>query len=361
MTYPVAGYPRLVTDRPQGTSSQLDSGRIDVQDVNRSVLAGLERLAESYGVTVDIFSGYRTDAYSASHGGFAGDPHSRGIAVDANVGGAPIGARVPASAFGGFGLLSGNQPNFYHGQPDPSHVQLSANPNSSGQSGSPSGASAGDVSSIIYRDAVARGLDPRAVLAVVSHEGGFFEPQQGGHYDPDTQGHPGWSYGPFQLRSPGALPVPSSGAHGPGEAYAWSTEGIDYALDQIAKVAKGKTGAAAIDAIVSGFEKPGNIPGEEASSKATYAQKDFFATAPGPGTTIEHSAGGGDITGAISGVTGAITGPIKSVEDALKFLFSYRFLEIVGGGVLTLLGLYLLARRMGGPSVPIVAAAAAAS
>ena len=40
-----------------------------------------------------------------------------------------------------------------------------------------------------------------------------------------------------------------------------------------------------------------------------------------------------------------LTAPITSVADAFKFLFSYRFLEILGGGLLILLGLYILAQQ----------------
>ncbi len=45
--------------------------------------------------------------------------------------------------------------------------------------------------------------------------------------------------------------------------------------------------------------------------------------------------------------------------DAISFLFSYRFLEILGGGLLILLGLYLLSKQFG-VSIPKPPAAAAA-
>lgn len=48
----------------------------------------------------------------------------------------------------------------------------------------------------------------------------------------------------------------------------------------------------------------------------------------------------------------AAVGAVGSVEDALKFVFSYRFLEIVGGGVLVVLGLVGLLREAGA-SVPL--------
>lgn len=38
---------------------------------------------------------------------------------------------------------------------------------------------------------------------------------------------------------------------------------------------------------------------------------------------------------------------VKSVGQALEFVFSYRFLQIVGGGILVLLGIYLLGKQLG--------------
>lgn len=45
-------------------------------------------------------------------------------------------------------------------------------------------------------------------------------------------------------------------------AWAWSPEGINFALSRIAGVAKGKKGAAAVRAIVSQFERPADPAGE---------------------------------------------------------------------------------------------------
>lgn len=42
-----------------------------------------------------------------------------------------------------------------------------------------------------------------------------------------------------------------------------------------------------------------------------------------------------------------VTGAIDSTKKALEFLFSIRFLEIVSGGLLILLGLFLLGRQLG--------------
>lgn len=102
---------------------QFDPG-VDWQHVNPKLLQTINQVAQQYGVTATINSGYRSNTHSASVGGFAGDPHTRGIAVDAYVGGKPIGAVIPASVWKRYGVMSGDVPNFYNGQPDPEHLQL---------------------------------------------------------------------------------------------------------------------------------------------------------------------------------------------------------------------------------------------
>jgi hypothetical protein len=108
------------------------------------------------------------------------------------------------------------------------------------------------VVSQIHQGAVARNLDPSAVLAVAGQEG--------------LSGKPGdnnTSFGPFQLHISGALPQEIA-AKGPTFAQAWamSPAGINYALDAIAKVAGGLRGPQAVQAIVSRFERPANVAGE---------------------------------------------------------------------------------------------------
>jgi len=207
-------------------------------------------------------------------------------------------------------------------------------------------------------------VDPLAVLAVIPHEGGFAVAP--GHYDPDQLGNPGWSYGPFQMRSPGALPITSAGAQGPGEAYAWSKQGIDYAVSNIGQYAAGLTGKDAVTAIVTKFEKSANQPAEIAASWKTYQQMVSVGSSPGlvslgPGGT--PATGPGGVTGAVEGGAAAVKGAatsvwdgLSSVQKALGFLFSYRGLEVIGGGLLLLLGLYLLARTLGvsAPKLPAI-------
>lgn len=99
------------------------------------------------------------------------------------------------------------------------------------------------------------GVDPRAALAVASTEG-----LSGGVGDQGT------SYGPFQLHVGGALP------QGRTQAWAESPAGIDYALQQIASVAKGLTGPAAIRNIVTRFERPADPQGQIQRALASYSQ-----------------------------------------------------------------------------------------
>jgi hypothetical protein len=106
--------------------------------------------------------------------------------------------------------------------------------------------------------------------------------------------------------------------------------------------------------------------------------RDFKSMYPGVdvGTNSQTplpAAGGGasqQQTG-IGNPLSPITDAIGSITDAFKFLFSYRFLEILGGGLLILLGLYILAQQfqkvalaqgipLPGPAKDAVAAAAPA-
>lgn len=97
---------------------------VDWQHVNPQLLQGLNRMGAQKGVVITVISGYRTPAHSVAVGGFADDPHTKGIAVDAEVGGKPVGSVFSAKQFQQAGLETGNQPGFFNGKPDPGHVQL---------------------------------------------------------------------------------------------------------------------------------------------------------------------------------------------------------------------------------------------
>lgn len=107
------------------------------------------------------------------------------------------------------------------------------------------------------------GLDPRAVLSVSMQEG------LGGGI-----GDNGTSFGPFQMHVGGAFPqhIWEMVGHDPQLAsrWAWSPQGIQYALSQIAGVAKGLKGQQAVEAIVRRFERPLNPNREAADAVAAY-------------------------------------------------------------------------------------------
>ena len=122
------------------------------------------------------------------------------------------------------------------------------------------------------------GLDADAVLAVAAVEG------LGGGV-----GDGGTSFGPFQLHIGGALP------QGRDKKWAESPEGLDYALQRIAEVAKGKKGRAAIEAIVHEFERPADPNGEVARALQAYGRVDPYTR------YASFSASGGSSSGRKSG------------------------------------------------------------
>lgn len=110
----------------------------------------------------------------------------------------------------------------------------------------------------IRSDATQLGVDPGAAEAVAYSEGGF----QG------AVGDHGTSFGPFQLHQGGALPSGLSGAAA--RVWANSVAGVDYALGRIAAVAKGLKGPAAVDAIVTRFERPADGGTADKANAAAY-------------------------------------------------------------------------------------------
>lgn len=113
----------------------------------------------------------------------------------------------------------------------------------------------------IRRQAKRMGLDPRAVVAVAMGEGGLRNRKND---IGDKAG--GGSYGPFQLYAQGALPAKYRGNSNLADTWAWSPEGINYALRQMSGVAKGLSGEAAIRAIITKFERPADPQGSIANA-----------------------------------------------------------------------------------------------
>lgn len=133
--------------------------------------------------------------------------------------------------------------------------------------GSLTGANSNYVSAITQA-APKYNVDINAALAVAAVEG------LGGGV-----GDNGTSFGPFQLHVGGALPA------GKTQAWAESPAGIDYALQKIGSVAGGKTGQAAIQAIVNSFERPANPSAEIANALSIYNGGKATLTANSPRTT----------------------------------------------------------------------------
>jgi hypothetical protein len=123
------------------------------------------------------------------------------------------------------------------------------------------------VEALIRAGARQRGLDERAVIAVALGEGGLRNRRND---IGDLAG--GGSYGPFQLYAQGALPRQFRGSPRAADAWAWSPAGINYALNQIAKVARGQRGRPAIEAIVRRFERPAAPGASIAKAWGRYGQ-----------------------------------------------------------------------------------------
>jgi len=199
--------------------------------------------------------------------------------------------------------------------------------------------SGADERSYIVSHAQQLGLDPRAVLAVAATEGVTL---------PSHIGDSGTSFGPFQLHAGGALP-PDVWSKGASYAQQWanSPAGIDYALGRIQTVAQGLQGQGAISNIVSKFERPADPAAEISRATSIYNENG------GPSISSDQTIADfwGNRTSTASQVASGLTKPFKSIEEAFTFLTSWRFVEVVGGFFLLLLGLYLLGRQLGAPSV----------
>lgn len=108
------------------------------------------------------------------------------------------------------------------------------------------------IAPLIRRLAPQYGIDPAAAIAVALGEGGLVNRQ--GDVG-DLAG--GGSYGPFQLYTKGALPAQFRGKPQVADQWAWSPEGIKYALGRMrAAGAGGLRGNAAVEAIIRKFERP---------------------------------------------------------------------------------------------------------
>jgi len=109
------------------------------------------------------------------------------------------------------------------------------------------------------------GVDPRALIAIAMGEGGL---RNRANDIGDLSG--GGSYGPFQMYAQGALPKQYRGNRQAADNWAWSEQGIDYALRGLSKYGRGKKGYAAIKAMIEGFERPRDPRSSIAHAAARY-------------------------------------------------------------------------------------------
>ncbi len=118
-------YPKMITGVPSKFSNTTFAGHADMVHVDTSLLLKINQIGRILGVKINVISGYRSPKYSAGVGGYANDPHARGVAVDAYINGRPIGDYPGAVALmKRLGLETGATPNFYRGNRDPEHVQI---------------------------------------------------------------------------------------------------------------------------------------------------------------------------------------------------------------------------------------------
>ena len=196
----------------------------------------------------------------------------------------------------------------------------------------------------VNRKAPAYGLDPRAVMAVASQEGLS-----------GNVGDNGTSYGPWQLHKGGAYPASAPQDPQAANAWAWSPAGIDVALADMSKVAGGQQGPQAVHSLVYGFERPSNPQAEYAAALRVYVSG-ALSSSGSPGTVgriISDAANPvGAVVGGVGSVVGGVSGVTGFVSEVTSASFWLRALEVVGGGILLFVGVYLLARRVGlAPSV----------
>lgn len=116
----------------------------------------------------------------------------------------------------------------------------------------------------------ARSVDSTAADAVFSREGASGGIGDGGHaFGPGQFNNAG---GVWTGRDPGATPEQLNQA-------AWSPQGLTELANDVAKVAAGQKGNAAIQSIVTGFERPRNEPAEIQGAEAAYGSAPLAAAA----------------------------------------------------------------------------------
>jgi hypothetical protein len=201
----------------------------------------------------------------------------------------------------------------------------------------------------IARQSASYGLDPAAVLSVAAGEGLSTAGYAGPHPDPAAGAPNAFAVGPFQLNSAGALGN-SPAAHFDSQsasAWAWSTDGIDWALGQIAGVAHGKSGSDAIWAIVHMFERPANPDLSTTNAQGRYPAyyqqysniEDITGSAPytpTPGASTTSATAGASSSSSGGSNTFQLVpgfGPWPGIKISSGFLWAAL---LFGGGILAI-------------------------
>lgn len=164
----------------------------------------------------------------------------------------------------------------------------------------------------------------------------------------DRSRYPGYQYAP-------AIPVYPSLGVGVAETAATIRQGYPSIL---AALQKDQVGASVgTPGFVSDLNKW--VSGKRSTTESKYSKAVEDAALGNQSAADWTSVSGTDLGNAAAAGAGAAAGAaagflgITDAKKALEFLFSYRFLEILGGGMLILVGLYILAKQFGATfSVP---------
>lgn len=342
--YPVPGFTHLATARPQGGPSQLGLGAIDVQDVSPRLLAIGEAVGARLRKVVVIFSGYRTDDYSQSVGGFAGDPHSRKIAFDATIDGQPIGSYPGAvELIHSFGARSGATDFSYKGKPDPAHVDLVGS----------TGATPPATTTKTTATTATRGDFFRAVLAKL----GAPADSVAGRRNLDFFAAWGRAEGTKAAYNPLATTLARSGATDFNSVgvknYASFDQGVDATVETLRNypavvgflrqgqpqaILTTPRGQSELNKWQSGTAKPGYTP------YVSNIFKLFTGSGASASDWLSSDLGLGASVKAAAAAVVAVPEFLARITDAHNIL---RGLQVVAGAVLVLVGVVLLARQVG--------------
>jgi hypothetical protein len=208
----------------------------------------------------------------------------------------------------------------------------------------------------VGQNAAAYGLDPAAVLAVANQEG--LNQNPGAVWN--LQGESGYNFGPPSWYTGGAgkAIVNMQGSNAP--SWAWTPEGINYWLSQVAQSASGLQGGAAIQAIVHGFERPReDLAGGEVINAGNVYQSfqqmlqgmgisgGVTDTTPAPiQTGVSGETGTQGQTGVqASATSGSNPQPLNlNLSDSIGHSIT-QFLLVLVGIALLLGGIYLIGSR----------------